>query len=264
MLLEGKTAIVFGGAGAIGSATAAVFSREGAHVALAGRTAADLDRVADALADAGGSVQAEVVDALDESAVERYVDTVARDRGRVDIVLNAVGVDHVQGLPIVDTGVEDFLYPVTTYLRTNFLTARAAARVMVPQGAGVVLTISTPGARLSGPGLVGNAAQSAGLEGFSRALAGELAPHGVRVVCVRPHALSDAVSTSYTGAMFARIAQGAGLTLDEWLAGAASGAPIGRLPETIEVAEYLAFAASDRVGVLTGVVANLTGGAIVD
>ncbi|HET8780211.1 MAG TPA: SDR family oxidoreductase, partial [Agromyces sp.] len=147
---------------------------------------------------------------------------------------------------------------------TNFVTAKAVSRHMIEQRSGVILTISTPGARLTGRGLIGNAAQSAALEGFSRALAGELGPDGVRVVCVRPHAMSDALATSYTGEMFARSADASGTPLDEWLSGMVGMTLLGRLPVLDEVAEYLAFAASDRAGSMTGAIANLSAGALVD
>jgi 3-oxoacyl-[acyl-carrier protein] reductase len=170
----------------------------------------------------------------------------------------------VQGLPIAQTSLADYLHPVTGYLQTNFVTAKAVSRPMIEQGSGVILTISTPGARLTGRGLIGNAAQSAGLEGFSRALAGELGPAGVRVVCVRPHAMADAWDTSYTGEMFGRIAASTGTNREDWLAGLASGTLLGHLPTLDDVAEYLAFAASDRAGSMTGAIANLTVGALVD
>ena len=194
-----------------------------------------------------------VVDAMDQAAVDRHVDEVADAAGRIDIALNAVGFDHVQGLAIADTSLADYLHPVTGYLQTNFVTAKAVSRHMLARGSGVILTISTPGARLTGRGLIGNAAQSAGLEGFSRALAGELGPAGVRVVCVRPHAMADAYDTSYTGEMFGRIAALSGTPRDEWLDGLASTTLLGRLPTLDEVAEYLAFAASDRARSMTGV-----------
>ena len=150
------------------------------------------------------------------------------------------------------------------YLQTNFVTAKAVSRHMIAQGSGVILTISTPGARLTGRGLIGNAAQSAGLEGFSRALAGELGPDGVRVVCVRPHAMSDALATSYTREMFGRTAEASGIPMDQWLTGLVGMTMLGRLPVLDEVAEYLAFAASDRAGSMTGAIANLSAGALVD
>lgn len=137
MLLQGKVAIIHGGAGAIGGAVARVFAREGARVYLCGRTRAKLDRVVHEIVAAGGRAEAAEVDALDEHAVEHHVEGVALRAGRVDIALNAVGFAHVQGTPFVDLSLADFAYPVEAYARTNFLTAQAAARRMVEQGAGV-------------------------------------------------------------------------------------------------------------------------------
>lgn len=264
MMLNGKVAVIYGGGGTIGSAAARVFAREGARLFLAGRSAERLEAAASAARAEGAEVHIAVRDAMDSEAVEQHTAEVIAASGRIDITLNAVGFDHLQGMPIAETEVSDFLFPVAGYLQTNFITAKAAAKHMNEQGSGVILTISTPGARLSGPGLIGNAAQSAGLEGFSRALAGELGPHGVRVVCVRPHALADAVDTSYTGEMFKRIAALSGSNRERWLEGLAGSTLLGRLPGVDEVAEYLAFAASDRAASMTGVIANLSAGALVD
>ncbi|MGQ7310189.1 SDR family NAD(P)-dependent oxidoreductase [Microbacterium arabinogalactanolyticum] len=264
MLLENKVAVIHGGGGSIGAATARAFAREGARLFLAGRSLPRLEAAAEEARAAGAEVEVAVVDASDQAAVDHHADEVAETAGRIDIALNAVGFDHAQGLAIAETSLEDYLYPIMGYLQTNFATAKAAARHMVAQRSGVLLTISTPGARLSGRGLIGNAAQSAGLEGFSRALAGELGPDGVRVVCVRPHAISDALTTSYTHEMFGRIASASGLPMDDWLDGLAGTTALGRLPVLDEVAEYLAFAASDRAASMTGVIANLSAGALVD
>ncbi|WP_448811957.1 SDR family NAD(P)-dependent oxidoreductase [Agromyces bauzanensis] len=264
MLLEDKVAVIHGGGGSIGSAAARVFAREGARLFLAGRSAPRLEEAASAARAEGAEVSTAVVDAMDRSAVDRHVDEVADAAGRIDIALNAVGFDHVQGLPIAETSLEDYLHPITGYLQTNFVTAKAVSRHMIARGSGVILTISTPGSRLTGKGLIGNAAQSAALEGFSRALAGELGPAGVRVVCVRPNALSDAVDTSYTGEMFGRIAEAGGISMDEWLTGLAGGTLLRRLPVLDEVAEYLAFAASDRARSMTAAIANLSAGMLVD
>ena len=264
MLLEDKVAVIHGGGGSIGAAAARVFAREGARLYLAGRSLPRLEAAASAARDLGADVSIAVVDAMDQEAVDRHVDEVADAAGGIDIALNAVGFDHVQGLSIGDTSLDDYLHPVVGYLQTNFVTAKAVSRPMIAQGSGVILTISTPGARLTGRGLIGNAAQSAGLEGFSRALAGELGPAGVRVVCVRPHAMADALATSYTADMFGRIADASGISMDDWVGGLVGTTLLGRLPTLDEVAEYLAFAASDRAGSTTGVVANLTAGALVD
>src|SRR5689334_17289279 len=100
MLLTGKNAVVYGGAGSIGGAAARAFAREGAHVFLAGRTAAPLQ----ALADEIGADWA-VVDALDAAAVDAHADTI----GRVDISFNAITHNDVQGTPMAEMAVEEYL-----------------------------------------------------------------------------------------------------------------------------------------------------------
>ena len=150
MLLHDKTAVIYGGGGAIGGAVARAFAREGARVFLAGRTRDTLDRVADQIASDGGWAETAAVDALDESAVDAHADAVAASAGGIDITLNAVGIPHVQGPPFAELSFEDFAHPIAAYTRTNFLTAKAVARHQAQQGSGVILTLSTSGSRLAG------------------------------------------------------------------------------------------------------------------
>jgi 3-oxoacyl-[acyl-carrier protein] reductase len=134
MLLENKNAVIYGGGGAIGGAVARAFAREGARVFLAGRTRAKLDAVARTISAAGGAVETAQIDALDEQAVEKHLEAVVNQAGRVDISFNAVGFNEIQGIPLIDLALEDFIFPITGWSRTVFLTSRAAARRMVRQG----------------------------------------------------------------------------------------------------------------------------------
>lgn len=259
MLLQDKNAIIYGGGGAIGGAVARAFAREGANVFLAGRTLAKLEEVAREI----GAETAEV-DALDAQAVDEHADAVVATAGRIDIAVNAVGILHIQGTPFTELSLEDYEHPVAAYTRTNFLTAKAAARHMVNQGSGVILTFSTPGARMTGQGFLGNGVSSAAVEAFSRLLAGELGGSGIRVVCLRPHAIPEAVATSHTGDVFGGVAAKAGITVEEMLGGLAQRTLLGRLPTLAEVGDFAAFAASDRARSMTGAIANLSAGALVD
>ncbi len=265
MLLGNKNAVIYGAGGAIGGAVARAFAREGARVFLAGRTLAKLDAVAKDISAAGGVAKTAEVDALDEQAVNKHADAVAAIAGGIDIALNAVGILHVQGPPFAEVPFEDYMHPITAYTRTNFLTAKAVARHMAKRGAGVILTLSTPGARLTGPGFLGNGVSSAAVEAFSRILAGELGASGIRVVCLRPHAIPEAVAASHTREIFSEHAARAGITVDDWLAGlAGAGTLLKRLPTLAEVANFVAFVASDRAGAMTGAIVNLTCGSLVD
>ncbi|NOU98278.1 SDR family oxidoreductase [Paenibacillus sp. LMG 31456] len=265
MLLENKNAVIYGGGGAIGSAVARAFAREGARVFLAGRTLTKLDAVAEEISAAGGVVETAQVNALDEQSVEKHADAVASKAGGIDIALNAVGIFHVQGTPFAELSLEDFEYPIAGYIRTNYITAKAVARHMVKKESGVILTLSTPVSQMPGPGFMGHSVACAGIEAFSRHLAGELGPNGIRVICLRSHMIPEAtMMCSHSRELFSLNAERAGITLEEMLAGAAGGTLLKRLPKLAEVANTAAFIASDQAGAMTGTVANLTCGFIVD
>jgi len=148
MLLENNVAVIYGAGGPIGGAVAGAFAREGARVFLAGRTSTKLDKVAREIRSNGGVAETAVVNALDEQAVNTYVDAVAEQAGRIDISFNLISVGDVQE-PLTEISVEDFLQPITTAMRTQFLTTRAAARHMVKRGTGVILHFGGGDHRLS-------------------------------------------------------------------------------------------------------------------
>jgi 3-oxoacyl-[acyl-carrier protein] reductase len=265
MLLQNKNALIYGGGGAVGGAVARAFAREGATVYLAGRTLAGLGRVAQEISAAGGKAETAEVDTMDEKAVDRHADGVSARAGRIDIALNAVGIAHVQGTPFAELSYEDYAYPITAYMRTNFLTAKAVARHMAKQGSGVILLLAPgPGARMSGQGFLGNGVAAAAVEALSRILAGKLGPSGIRVNCLRPHAIPEAVTTSHTRQLFNAMAGLSGLTAEAWLSELARTTLLGRLPTLAAVADCAAFLASDRASAMTGAIANLTSGGLVD
>jgi NAD(P)-dependent dehydrogenase (short-subunit alcohol dehydrogenase family) len=259
MLLQDKAAIIYG-IGSIGRVVARTFAAEGAQVFLAGRTQEKLDQAAKDIPGA----QADTVDAFDQDAVSAHADAVVAKAGRIDIAINTVGVPHVQGVPLQQLTLDEFMTPIIGHAKTNFITASAVAHHMTAHGSGVILTMSTPGARLTGPGFLGHGVANAGVETFSRLLAAELGPSGVRVVCIRPHAIPEAVPTSHTGEVFTRMAEAQGITVDAVLNTFAAGTLLNRLPTLVDVANYAAFAASDRAGILTGTIGNLTAGTLAD
>ncbi|WP_084557918.1 SDR family NAD(P)-dependent oxidoreductase [Hamadaea tsunoensis] len=271
LLLEKKTAVIYGGGGAIGGAVARVFAREGARVFLAGRTQARLDAVAADIAAAGATaetaaVETATVDVLDEEAVQRHAAAVAEAAGGIDIALNATSFMHDQGTLLADLSLAEFMRPIDDFLRSLFITSKAVSRHMGGDRPGVVLTLSEPGAKLAVGGILGHGVSAAGKEAFSRLLAAELAPANIRVVAIRPHAVADAPAAgSYTGELFAKMAAAGGQSVQEFLdGGMASGTLLRRLPTLAEVAETAAFVASDRAATMTGTVINVSGGALTD
>ena len=266
MLLQDKTAVVYGGAGAIGATVARTFAREGARVFLAGRTAERLSAVADEIMDAGGKAEWAVVDALDPVAVARHADDVVEAAGAIDVSLNAIGVDHVQGKPLTELAAEDFALPIATYTTTQFLTATAAARHMQSRRRGVIVLLSTTASQVAMP-TDGFGPACAAVEALSMQLAGELGPSGVRVVCLRPDGIPESVDHgSHARALWTRAAGFAGMTLDDVLAGSPGvpGAMLGQPVTLADVAETATFLASDRAPAVTATIANISRGAVVD
>ncbi len=212
-----------------------------------------------------GQVETAELDVLDEEAVDRHAADIAERAGSIDIALNAVSFPHDQGTRIEELTLDAFMLPVDRFLRALFITSKAVASHMGRSRTGVILTLSAPGAVLAVGGHLGHAASQAGGEAFSRTLADELGPRNIRVACIRSHALTDAPAAgSYTGELFRPKAEAMGLTLDQWLGGAAQMTMLKRLPRIADVAETAAFLASDRAGAMTGAVANLTCGAIAE
>jgi 3-oxoacyl-[acyl-carrier protein] reductase len=111
-LLETKTAVVYGAAGAISSAVARAFAHEGAHVHLTSDRLSSVGQIAAEIEAAGGKATAAEVDALDESAIEEHLGNIIKDGKAIDISFNAVGFDEVQGVPLVDLSLRDFAYAI--------------------------------------------------------------------------------------------------------------------------------------------------------
>ncbi len=263
MLLANKTAIIYGAGGAIGGATAQAFAREGARVFLTGRSLARVSAMAKAINDAGGMAEAAHVDALDEQAVEKHADAVAKKTDGIDISFNAIGLPQqgVQGIPLAELSPEAFLLPLTTYARSHFITARAAARRMLLRKSGVILMLTATPARMAAPLTGGMAPAWAALEALTRSLATELGPQGVRAVCLRPDAIPE---TGTIDTVFGLHARALGMKREDFLSLMQSMTQLKRLPTLAEVANAAAFIASDGASAMTGTVVNLSCGRIVD
>jgi 3-oxoacyl-[acyl-carrier protein] reductase len=259
MLLESKVAVIYGAGGSIGGATARAFAREGARLYLAGRTLAKLDAVAKGIAAAGGAAETARVDALDEREVEEHVAKVAKQAGRIDICFNAIGMDDVQGTPLSEMSLEDFSRPISIATRTQFLTAKAVAPHMVERRSGVILMITATPSRLGIPLVGGFGVACAALEGLCRQLAAELGPQGVRVVCLRsagsPETILETMDVH---------ASGNRMTRDEFIASLEAMTLLKRMPSLADVGNVAALMASDYAGTMTGTVANMTCGQLVD
>jgi 3-oxoacyl-[acyl-carrier protein] reductase len=251
VLLENKNAVIYGGGGSIGGAVARAFAREGASVFLAGRTEDRLKEVADDIRAAGGQAETAVVDALDEKAVDRHADAVVADAGSIDISFNLISHGDVQGTPMVEMELEDYLQPVATAVSTTFLTARAAARHMMPRGSGVILIFGGSGPPLRGYSLGGLQVAFEAMESMRRQLASELGEHGVRTVTLRSGGVPDSIDEGFEGR-------------ERIVEAIMDGTMLGRAATFEDVGNAAVFAASDWGRTMTAATINVSCGALPD
>ena len=261
MLLENKNAVIYGAGGAIGGAVARAFAHDGAKVFLAGRTLEKVNLVAREISTMGGIVETAEVDALDEQSVVKHLSEVVRNAGSIDILFNVIGLGGAQGTPLIEMSPDEFTLPIVTAMRTHFLTATAAARHMVKNGAGVILALTAQVARKPYPDSGGFGVACAAIEGLCRQLAVELGPHGIRVVCLRSSGSPDAPGVAEAIRLHA---ESAGVSREAFEAGIAEKTLLKRMPKLAEVANAAVLMASDRANAITGAVANVTCGEIVD
>jgi 3-oxoacyl-[acyl-carrier protein] reductase len=263
-LLTGKHAIVVGAGGSVGAAIAREFAAEGAEVFLAGRADSGLKETARQIGEAGGHARTAVLDALDEEAVDAYADQVAGEAGRIDILVNAIGPlarEYGNGKSIVDLPAAEFMVPLVTIVRSQFITARAAARHMARQRFGVIMFLTGSPAKPHVQGASAIGAAFGAIENFTRQLALELGTVGVRAVCLRTSAMPDTRTIQDTthaimASMNISEEQAAQRLADQTL--------LKMSPRASDTAAVAAFLVSDRARMMTGTVLNSSAGATPD
>lgn len=261
MLLKGKTAIVYGASGAVGSAVAKAYAREGALVFLAGRRPELLRSVADAIESTGGRAQVAPVDALDAVAVERHLADIAMGAGPVRLMFNAIEWGDSQGAELVDMDFDLFLRPIQNAMRTWFITGTAVARHMGANGGGVIVGITANAARQAFSHVGGFGVACAAVEHYLRQLAVENGPRGVRVCFVRSPGSPDAPGVREAWQLRANEL---GVTFEDIATEFAKNTPLRKVTALAQVADAAVLLSSDLAAGMTATVANATGGAQVD
>jgi NAD(P)-dependent dehydrogenase (short-subunit alcohol dehydrogenase family) len=261
-MLSDKVAVIYGAGGAIGGAVARAFATEGAKVFLTGRRLGPVEGVAQEILSAGGSAEAAEVDALEEHAVDRHLECVIDEAGRVDISFNAIGLPNPKlRAPLVELDLEQFSLPIAMYTRSYFLTARLAAQRMLANRSGVIMTVSATPSRTGTPFIGGGGPAMAAVEALTRNLSAELAPQGIRVVGLRPQAMPE---TNRIKESFGLYAEAAGITWDQFQDPIASRTHPRRLSTLEEMANMAVFMASDKASGMTGTTVNLSMGSLDD
>ncbi len=262
MMLRDKVAVIYGAGGAIGSAVARAFASEGADLFLTGRHLAPVESVAKDVASAGGSAEGAEVDALDEQAVDKHLASVIDRAGRVDISFNAIGIPNPKTrVPLVELDVEQFSLPIATYTTSYFVTARLAARQMVANRSGVIMTVTAIISRTGIPMVGGGGPAMAAVEALTRELSAELAPLGIRVVGLRPQGIPE---TGRIKESFELYGKASGMTWEQFHEMLASRTHTRRLSTLADMANVAVFMASDRASGMTGTTVNLSMGSLDD
>lgn len=249
MLLEGKVAAIYGGGGAIGGAVARRFARDGATIFLAGRTQEKLDQVAQDITARGGTARTAIVDALDEQAVNSFVDSIVEETGRIDISFNLINTLDVQKR-LFDISIDEFLQPIVTATRTQFLTSIAAARHMKERGSGVILFFGGGGPQTM-PGLGGFKVSLDAIESLRRQLTHELGEYGIRVVTLKTGGIVDTIPAHEP-------------MRDAIVEGITNATVLKRPALLKDVGNVSTFIASDLARTITGTEINISCGSIVE
>jgi 3-oxoacyl-[acyl-carrier protein] reductase len=240
--LSGKVAVVTGASRGIGRRTALTLAEAGATVVLTSRGDA-AQAVADEVAAAGGTALALAADVADGDAVQRVIETTTSRFGRLDILVNNAGITRDQLLLRMKR--DDWDAVVATNLTGTFLCTQAVLKTMLKQRSGRIISISSVVGQSGNPGQTNYAATKAGIIGFSKALAREVASRSITVNVVAPGLIDTDMTRDISSDAQAN-----------W----ASAIPLGRLGTPEDVAAAVCFLASDAAGYITGQVLAVNGG----
>jgi len=244
-----KVVLITGASKGLGRAYACGFAQLGAKVVLAARNTENLNETARLIHEAGCTDYLVVAcDVLDVQSMDHLLDEIDRTFGRLDILVNNAGVGHK--IPAVDVSLEEWRRVTGTNLDAPFyLSTRAAARFLIPQGGGSIVNIASMGGLAGIPGGAAYSASKAGLLNLTRALAGEWAGNNVRVNCVCPH---------YTETDMVKPL----MQYEQWMRLNAIRTPLGRLAQPEETVGAVLFLASDMASYITGDYIQVDGGTL--
>jgi 3-oxoacyl-[acyl-carrier protein] reductase len=245
--LAGKVAVVTGGSRGIGAATAQALAANGARVAVVGRDEQALAAVVDEITRSGGEAIAVRADCTVESDLERLALEVNAQLGPPAIVAAFAGGAGMP-VPTLDETAAHWREVIESDLTSTFLTISALLPSMLERGGGSIVTMSSAAARQPAQSNAAYAAAKAGVIAFSRHLANELGPQGIRVNCIAPSATENERIRTWTTA--------------EQRQQLANSFPLRRIGQPDDVAAATLFLASDAASWITGVTLDVAGGKI--
>jgi 3-oxoacyl-[acyl-carrier protein] reductase len=241
--LEGKIALVTGASRGIGRMIARTLAARGAKLVCAARDEARLAEVVAEIRSQGGSAEAVRLDIADRASIEAAFEEVLKAHGRLDIVVNNAGI--TRDTLLLRMKPEDWEQVISTNLTGVFLCTQAALKPMLRQRAGRIINISSVVGLVGNAGQANYAASKAGIVGFTKSVAREVASRGITANVVAP----GFIETDMTAAM-----------TDKAREAVMQAIPLGRVGKAEEVAAAVAFLASDEAGYITGQVLSVDGG----
>ncbi|MDI6726100.1 MAG: SDR family NAD(P)-dependent oxidoreductase [Smithellaceae bacterium] len=248
MKLQDRVAIVTGGARGVGRAIALTFIREGARVALVDMDKAALINLEQELANNKGQVLTIHSDITKGPEVIEMVSLVRQTFGRIDVLVNNAGIIRRGTIETVTE--EDWDRVIEVNLKGTFLCAKAVVEIMKRQGQGKIVNISSIAGKIgditSAPGY---GSSKAGMDALTKTLARQLAPYGINVNAVAPHAIETEMSAQWS---------------EEKRREIIASIPLGRLGKPQDVAEATLFLVSDEASFITGEILDVNGGALMD
>ena len=253
MMLQGKNAIIYGAGGSLGSAVAEALAGAGAKLFLTGHNRSSVQITADKILASGGNAEVEVGDAMNENAIGNHLDRVLQKSGTLDISFNAIGTDIVQNIPLTEMSVDDFLKPLTFSMRTQFLTATAAAKRMMQQGSGVILCLTATPGGIGYPYTGGFGPACCAIESFVRNLASEIGIYGARAVNIRSGGSPDSK-------VFKDAINNHSEVMKTVIGKMEADTMLKKLPLMADIANVAVFLSSEMAGKITGVTVDVTCG----
>lgn len=245
--LNGKVALVTGASRGIGKAIAVGFAEAGADVAICSRKIEDLEPVAAEIEKAGASALAVATDVTRREDIEKFVGEAHSKFGKIDVLVNNAARSIMS--PLIHLREDGWDKIMNTNLKSCFLFAQVAGQIMMGQGSGVIINVSSTAGQAAAPMLGAYSVSKAGVDMLTRALAKELGGVGIRVNAISP----GMVETSFSEPIWSN---------PEMLSEVVRDIPLGRLATTDEIVGLAIFLASDASSYINGAIINVDGGSL--
>jgi NAD(P)-dependent dehydrogenase (short-subunit alcohol dehydrogenase family) len=253
MLLQNKNAVLFAGGGSVGGSIARGLAKAGANLFLTNHHLQPVQKLAEEIIANGGKAEACLVDALNEKQVNDYVNEVVKKAGRIDVSMNLIKTEDVQGIPLVDLPFEDFIRPIRRVSESHFITGAAVGRIMMKQGSGVILSLTATPGGIGYPTAGGFGPACSVIEKISLGFASELGAYGVRVVNIRSGGSPDSQP-------FVDATANGGQKAVDFIKKIEDDTMLKKMPVMNDIANVAVFLASEMAAAVTGVTIDVTCG----